>query len=420
MEKMETQDQSGGRVSVKESIKYICELITSLGVTGITPEALRLAKFNKLESPRCLLLALHDIATLSSAANPQPQVWEDEEILGFVKFNLALWGYPPHSPLFTRHCSSRQFLLALGWMISHCDLIAKGLTRRLQPLLAARNGAPLPDDYPLDMGSSCEAMVRARDAESGARNYVQRMIAATDRVHNEAVKTEMRVDQALMLYGQVRHSPNSLRVILSSNRVEGFGFCQVRASQNAIAALRESKVKKLHDLEVAQLAAGVRHPHSPYELHLLQHPKKLDSHCEAIAAATAIEEETEACRKHEALLWKWMESVAHEELSHSSPFDHLDLTGVPEAELAPAIQHLKTTLERNETPSSAETLPSECPDVPAEESLLSDHAKVMEASLLKTPVFVYKPEKRPVKATLRKEEENDPRTASSKLKRWAV
>lgn len=225
---MESMDQqrASGRVSVKESIRYICEL---LSVTGITPENLRLAKFNKLELHRCLLHALHDIVTLNpknssaSSAFPKSQkpeaakpaaalesVWDDssdEEILGFVKFHLALWGYPPHSPFFTLHVdahdSSRHFLLALGWMISHCKLIERGLERRLQALLAARSAALLPDDYPVDMASSPEALARARNAECAAQDYVRRMVAATDRVEGEVLRTEMRADQVLILYGQV-------------------------------------------------------------------------------------------------------------------------------------------------------------------------------------------------------------------------
>lgn len=200
---------------------------------------------------------------------------------------------------------------------------------------------------------------------------------------------------------------------------------QVRASLNAIEALQQSKVKKLHELELAQLAAGVKHPHTPYELLLLQHRKKLDAHCRAIAAAKAIEEETEACRKHEALFWQWMESVAHEELSNpnSSPFQPLDLAGVTEAELLPAIQHLKLTLatcEQNETSSSCrngatKTLPTE--------SCFKRTEEIAEG-LLRPPVFVYRPKKGPdtrtIKASVRNEEENDPQTALFKIKRYAI
>lgn len=210
-------------------------------------------------------------------------------------------------------------------------------------------------------------------------------------------------------------------------------------------------MKKLHELQLTQLAAGVKHPHTPYELHLLQHSKKLDLHCQAIAAAKAIEDETEACRKHEDLFWLWMESVAHEELaqSPSSPFgqpsDSIDLTGVTEAELFPAIEHLKQTLATceqnimNKTSSSCRSGP-EMPTMtlsesfkrnvsmvdayPSEESMVPQHAKEIAEVLLRPPDFVYRSRKRPdtrtIKATLRNDEENDPQTALFKIKRYDI
>lgn len=119
---------------------------------------------------------------------------------------------------------------------------------------------------------------------------------------------------------------------------------QVRTSLNAIEALQQSKVKKMHKLELVQVTAGIRHPHTPYELYLLQNGKKLDLHCLAIAIAKAIEEETQACHEHEALFWQWMESVAREELLRPSTLHCHNLTGVTEVELFPALEDLKQLL----------------------------------------------------------------------------
>lgn len=222
---------------------------------------------------------------------------------------------------------------------------------------------------------------------------------------------------------------------------------QVRTCLNAIEALQQTKVKKLHELHLAQLAAGVKHPHTPYELHLLQHRKKLDLHSQAIAAAKAIEDEKEACCKHEDLFWQWMESVAHEELAQSSPSTMIDLTGVTEAELLPAIEHLKQTLAtcdqtmQNDTSFSCRNDPPLARDsdvstlsesfkrhvsiLDSEESMpLPQDAKEIAELLLRPPVFVYrpneKPESRTIKTTLRKDEENNPHTALFKMKRLAM
>jgi hypothetical protein len=233
----ERKEQSGGKVCVKESIKYVSDLIRGLGATGISPENLRLAKFNRLESSRCLLHSLHSIVTLvNKSIDPSlsssttsckskreqlaPQTVlaalesicessSDEDILRVVKFYLAFWRYPPHSPFFTLHAGThetRHFLLALGWILSRYNLIERGLERRLQPLLAVRSGVPLPHDYPLDISSCPEALGRAKMAEWAALDYVRRMIAATDREEDEVLQTEMRADQVLILHGQVRSS----------------------------------------------------------------------------------------------------------------------------------------------------------------------------------------------------------------------
>nr|PNR51545.1 hypothetical protein PHYPA_010732 [Physcomitrium patens] len=464
---MESKVQNERKVSVKKSMRYVSELITDLGVRGIAPENLRLAKFNKLESPGYLLRALHDIITLRIAGFPAEKdvakkiarsqsssiilrcsnasttaksqkelrlkevassisriVCEDEydgdNNLAVVKFHLALWGYSPHSPFFLLHAdtsNSRHFLLALGWLISECNLIERGLKRRLQPLQADRSMATLPHDYPLDMACSPEGLCRARKAECASVDYVRRMLAATERVDDEVLRTEMRTDQVLMLHGQV--------------------------GLNAIEALQVTKVNKLHELQLAQLAAGVKVLHTPYQLHLLQHREKLDIHCQAIAAAKAIADEKEACEHHEYLFWQWMESVALEELaekpqskcSREEP-PTVDLIGVTEADLLPAIEHLKLKLTACEqdveggTSSSGLSALSESfkrtmskDDVnPHKENDTSwQYAKNMAVGLLRQPVFVFTPEKKPEirnhKVALRNKEESDPQSALYKMKK---
>lgn len=214
---------------------------------------------------------------------------------------------------------------------------------------------------------------------------------------------------------------------------------------NAIEALQVTKVNKLHELQLAQLAAGVKVLHTPYQLHLLQHREKLDIHCQAIAAAKAIADEKEACEHHEYLFWQWMESVALEELaekpqskcSREEP-PTVDLIGVTEADLLPAIEHLKLKLTACEqdveggTSSSGLSALSESfkrtmskDDVnPHKENDTSwQYAKNMAVGLLRQPVFVFTPEKKPEirnhKVALRNKEESDPQSALYKMKKYA-
>ncbi|KAG0572923.1 hypothetical protein KC19_VG134600 [Ceratodon purpureus] len=450
---MDSKEQNGKKVYVKESIKYVSDLIADLGLTGISPEKLRLAKFNSIESSRCLFHSLHSILNLVSKSSMASSTtscnfWREQvvpqtvlvplesvseasseaDILGAVKFYFALWRYPPHSPFFTQHAGtheSRHFLLALGWILSRCNLIERALEHRLLPLLAARNAIPLPHVYPLNMSSCPKALARANMVEWAALDYVRRMNSATVQVENKVLRTEMRADQVLILHGQVR------------------------ACLNAIQALQKLKVKKLHELHLAQLIAGESQPHIPYELHILQHRKTLDFHCHAIAAARAVEDEKEVCRKHEDLFWQWMESVANKALAvHSQSLleraPAINLTGVTETELLPAVEHLKQESAPFEPQMEGKT--SSCTlnapkDADAERTTLSvslkrdalildscsgrdntlpQHAQDVAKCLLRPPVFVYEPmekqETRIGKVT-GKNEENDPQNVSFRIQR---
>jgi hypothetical protein len=356
MASMEVKEQPKRRQSVKESIQYVCSLITDLGISGLSAEVMRLAKFNKLSSCNCLLRTLHDLVALhlscsfclpphahvvknttpeqstkltagfhefskecrsleenflpgaklkslrtalgsmslkqtsngeaaadgdlvhlqagdskelngrSSTIAPnllirnrlrkkssavavfrkeagldlgmihichqqvdhdmkqQERQWQkeltaaldsvcreygEEGMLGFVKFYLALWGYPAHSPFFSldeinnNSSASRHLLLALGWLISHCNVIQHGLEHRIQPFLAVKASAPLPNEYPPDTTTSSEALQKGKEAENVIQAHMQRVIARSNKVTQPSKRTEVRAEQLLMLYGQV-------------------------------------------------------------------------------------------------------------------------------------------------------------------------------------------------------------------------
>lgn len=355
MASMEVKEQPKRRQSVKESIQYVCSLITDLGISGLSAEVMRLAKFNKLSSCNCLLRTLHDLVALhlscsfclpphahvvknttpeqstklsagfhefskecrsleenflpgaklkslrtalgsmslkqtsngeaaadsdlvhlqagdskelngrSSTIAPnllirnrlrkkssavavfrkeagldlamihichqqvdhdmkqQERQWQkeltaaldsvcreygEEGMLGFVKFYLALWGYPAHSPFFSldeinnNSSASRHLLLALGWLISHCNVIQHGLEHRIQPFLAVKASAPLPNEYPPDTTTSSEALEKGKEAENVIQAHMQRVIARSNKVTQPSKRTEVRAEQLLMLYGQ--------------------------------------------------------------------------------------------------------------------------------------------------------------------------------------------------------------------------
>ena len=59
-----------GAVDIRVSITYVCALLAQAGVGGLSPEALRQAKFDASAPAERLWRALHDVAALALAGFP--------------------------------------------------------------------------------------------------------------------------------------------------------------------------------------------------------------------------------------------------------------------------------------------------------------------------------------------------------------
>lgn len=231
---------------------------------------------------------------------------------------------------------------------------------------------------------------------------------------------------------------------------------------NAIYAVQVCKAKKVHELQAAQLATGLEKPFTQYELHLLENREKLELHCRALEAAKKIEDEKEACEKHEDLFWQWLESVAHEALAEQMHPQttrrprcaSTDVAGVTDSELLPVIRFMKQesamcghTVEEETSTSKVDPDVEECErvhELPME--LMATLARAFDKSasltnfvsvdgtsgprhaedsahgLLMEPVYVYRPQKRNPggdgsKLEKKVTEEDDPQSALAKIKR---
>ncbi|GBG83423.1 hypothetical protein CBR_g37136 [Chara braunii] len=176
-------------VKVVSSLNYLCSLLSELGVYDLCTETLVQAKLDSPGVSVKLWRALHDLVLLQLARFPSvcpaakargggggvvvgggvggrksgkmgkftgaraegiPACWIKSRLEGlwscpdgtvpldvikFVKYYVCLWGYPVREGFFSlpfdARIGGRELLLALAWLVSHCNLFSIGLTSRI-------------------------------------------------------------------------------------------------------------------------------------------------------------------------------------------------------------------------------------------------------------------------------------------------
>eukprot|EP00240_Pyramimonas_obovata_P007405 CAMPEP_0118939916 /NCGR_PEP_ID=MMETSP1169-20130426/30178_1 /TAXON_ID=36882 /ORGANISM="Pyramimonas obovata, Strain CCMP722" /LENGTH=164 /DNA_ID=CAMNT_0006884291 /DNA_START=130 /DNA_END=621 /DNA_ORIENTATION=- len=156
------------RSGIKATIEYIVRLLNVIGVTCLTPETIRQAKFNSPGVTDQLWRALHDLILLALAhfpvENPGKRLQElwarlNEEgqppgcaaNIEFVQYYMGIWRYP-HPSLFRQKSDgedSRCLLLAVAWLCSQQKVLHLALERHLASSAQPAPSAPLPP-YPED------------------------------------------------------------------------------------------------------------------------------------------------------------------------------------------------------------------------------------------------------------------------------
>lgn len=284
-----------------------------------------------------------------------------EEKLCFVKYYLAIWGYAPTSPFFTLNhetSQSRHLLLALGWLISHCNVFSRAIERRISVIMGK---APVITSSYLDT----LAMDKGGVAMKEAREYVGKVLAASQSLDESRAKVKAKGEQLLMLCGHVRMTLRSLYALLSC------------------------KAKRTHELNQIQLGENVMglegHPFSPFELHLLEHRKTLEEYLLTLEMIKDVTKELDECNQHESTFWQWMGEVARQQLSqkHDSLVEqHLTSTsGVCTTHLLPILTYFRSELERH----SSTRRPSHVPTTTSKSDGSSNAAIGSQANLTSPP-----------------------------------
>ncbi|EFJ27904.1 hypothetical protein SELMODRAFT_411928 [Selaginella moellendorffii] len=330
----------------KASLAFLCSLLESLGVAGVTPDLLRQAKSNAPCAAIKLWRPLHDVVCLHLCCFPCQEdhrelegfqeIWRSsgvfsddhgDGIVGFVKFYVALWGYLPSSrffglPIDTRE--SRELLLALGWLLSHCDVFLRGIEARSREISSAIASSSIAAPFPpLPRDVATLAGSRAREVELGVEELVSKVLHSAAQRDREA-REGFLADHLLMLHGRIG-------VILKS-----------------IHSLQASRFRRIHELNQLQLEAirqKIQHRlYTQFELHLLQDPEAARDLQRVLEAERQLRSELASFQKHEENFWNWMADENDDEIAtpaRSLKQEPSSCCGVSQEELIPVIQFLK-------------------------------------------------------------------------------
>eukprot|EP00241_Pyramimonas_parkeae_P015391 CAMPEP_0114299980 /NCGR_PEP_ID=MMETSP0059-20121206/13289_1 /TAXON_ID=36894 /ORGANISM="Pyramimonas parkeae, Strain CCMP726" /LENGTH=551 /DNA_ID=CAMNT_0001422541 /DNA_START=477 /DNA_END=2132 /DNA_ORIENTATION=+ len=217
---------------IRGSISFVVKLLSSLGISGLTPEMLRQAKFNNPDPVGMLWRALHEAIILILAKFPKgpspgehlQKLWSrltDEEghlpggitNVEFVQYYLGIWGYPHPSifQLVPGSTQSRSLLLAFAWLLSNNQVLQKALDQHIDSLMPRKSNAPLPP-YPEDTYSSDVAVAAMDKAKTLAAAYVQEASQLLAECH-PAERARLLAQQTITMQGRTHAAANKLSAL---------------------------------------------------------------------------------------------------------------------------------------------------------------------------------------------------------------
>ncbi|UJR14670.1 hypothetical protein I4U23_001663 [Adineta vaga] len=248
---------------IRPVIECFCKILSFYGFSSITPEILRLAKFNRTEATIPLWRLIYEILhfdptkTNQQHATTKFEQTPKDELVFSIKNDLFTRGYTYEHFLSldsTMRKGSRQLLICLGWLIYHIKLIEKCMESCLN------------SDCILDYDDT--SLLHQTDDD------IERM------THSLQDNKDLigQVKQAMHLNSKLRFGLRRLHGLVIEN------------------ASLQHQIHECHNM-------------SSLEAHLCQHPHLLSHYM--------IELENEHQKlnyflfwnEHENVFWKWMESV---------------------------------------------------------------------------------------------------------------
>lgn len=356
--------------NVKASVEYVCSLLSSLGLGGLSPELLRQAKFNSAAVVECLLRAVHDLVMLqltefpnakvplqpvpgaaqgttstksSSNRGTPPPCCSSNTSSGLDELRgtggdagATVPGVEPSSDLSAARAVLDELWRTVGNQEQLDDILA--FVKHYLALWGFPGHSPL-FVWSLEAQQSRHLLLalgwlvsHTRALERGFHNRIQPLLAArasaplppypadvgstpqaAAKGHEAGLRAQQHVDRVLSSLNGVAE-PCKRAEARAQQALMLYG--KIQATFKSVYSLRCCKAKRLHQLNQAQIDAAIENeemrPFSPYELHLLQDKEALKLHITALEAEKRLAEEAEGYESHEQLFWEWMESVVHE------------------------------------------------------------------------------------------------------------
>ncbi|DBA78511.1 TPA: hypothetical protein ACH3X2_007834 [Trebouxia sp. C0005] len=337
---------TASRQHLLHALNFVCSSLHVLGVTGLTPETIRQAKFGgPVEA--VFGRALHDLVVLSLAGFPESahtllqNFWSQIDYVPqrlkvpaegrqLVSVYLQQHGYARASFCFAdAHSGSRELLLAFAWVLVHTGAFQHVLKHTL---CQHHITAALPP-YPQDGQQSQQADRCAKQSGSLAMQYLQqvRQLCATT---DGWAWAQLASDHAFMLLKK----------------------CQ--AKLRSLQSLHQSRCKLCHNVASLQrhLQQQSTHALSPYELDLLRNANKLMQHSDSLKEGACMVAQCREAQHHVDIFFHWLGDACKEDQPMNSESQSAEIDADAMCETAGATQHQLEVTSRELQPKLQATM----------------------------------------------------------------
>lgn len=259
---------------IRETIENLCVVLKYNGISEITAETFRLAKFDSPEAIRPMWNSLRNTLIWLEGTHLQGKIHSSEgsaALVRFCKHEMFTKGYRVRSFfVLSENMSngSREVLLCIGWLIAKEKVIQKFINQ-VQSVIT--------EDLP-DMDDLSCAGIQIPDFPESPKTASKSL--------NELLVSTLQ--EVVVLKGKLHSASRSLL-----------------AARNEYGTL----LKKIHLATIPFPVKATSCHLSALDVYLLYHPKELDHYQDKLEMENTYLHSLLVLREKEDLFWKWLESV---------------------------------------------------------------------------------------------------------------